>query len=140
MGGPLSGRVALVTGASKNIGKGMALEVGAAGATDYVTARTLDDAPGAIGSLRRTVAEIEAAGGKAIPLPATTPTMLRSRRVFDRIAHDQGRLDLVVNVASPDFSEMVGMPFWEIPFRPYHRLPRRRVRGRTTSRPRSRPG
>ena len=36
--------------------------------------------------------------------------------VFERIAEDQGRLDLVVNVASPDFSEMVGVPFWERPF------------------------
>ena len=42
MTGPLDGRVALVTGASKNIGKGMALEVAAAGALTYVTARTLD--------------------------------------------------------------------------------------------------
>jgi dehydrogenase/reductase SDR family protein 1 len=58
MTGSLHGRVALVTGASKNIGKGMALEVAAAGATTYVTARTLDDAPGAIGSLHQTVAEI----------------------------------------------------------------------------------
>ncbi len=49
MGGPLSGRVALVTGASKNIGKGMALEVGAAGATVYLTARTLEDTPGGPG-------------------------------------------------------------------------------------------
>ena len=66
MAGSLDGKVALVTGASKNIGKGMALQVGAAGAITYVTARTLDDAPGAIGSLRRTVAEIEAAGGTAV--------------------------------------------------------------------------
>ena len=37
--------------------------------------------------------------------------------VFDRIHAEQGRLDLVVNVASPDFSEMVGVAFWDIPFR-----------------------
>ena len=36
--------------------------------------------------------------------------------VFDRIRAEQGRLDLVVNVASPDFSEMVGVPFWDLPF------------------------
>ncbi len=117
MARPLDGKVALVTGASKNIGKGMALEVGAAGAVTYVTARTLDDAPGAIGSLRRTVAEIEAAGGKAIAMACDHTNDAEVEAVFDRIREDQGRLDLVVNVASPDFSEMVGVPFWEIPFK-----------------------
>jgi dehydrogenase/reductase SDR family member 1 len=117
MTGSLDGRVALVTGASKNIGKGMALEVAAAGATTYVTARTLDDAPGAIGSLRQTVAEIEAAGGTAVALACDHTYDAQVEAVFDRIRADQGRLDVVVNVASPDFSEMVGVPFWEIPFR-----------------------
>ena len=46
--------------------------------------------------------------------------------VFDRIRDEQGRLDLVVNVASPDFSEMVGVPFWEIPFRHITRVSRHR--------------
>jgi dehydrogenase/reductase SDR family member 1 len=117
MAGPLDGRVALVTGASKNIGKGMALEVAAAGALTYVTARTLDDAPGAIGSLHRTVAEIEAAGGRAVAMACDHTKDAEVEAVFDSIKRDQGRLDLVVNVASPDFSEMVGVPFWEIPFR-----------------------
>jgi dehydrogenase/reductase SDR family protein 1 len=117
MTGSLDGRVALVTGASKNIGKGMALEVAAAGATTYVTARTLDDAPGAIGSLHKTVAKIEAAGGKAVALACDHTDDAQVEAVFDRIREDQGRLDVVVNVASPDFSEMVGVPFWEIPFR-----------------------
>ena len=117
MAGPLDGRVALVTGASKNIGKGMALEVAAAGALTYVTARTLDDVPGAIGSLRRTVAEIEQAGGKAVALACDHTDDANVEAVFDHIRRNEGRLDLVVNVASPDFSEMVGVPFWEIPFR-----------------------
>jgi len=116
MGGPLSGRVALVTGASKNIGKGMAVEVGAAGAVTYLTARTLDDTPGAIGSLRRTAKEIEARGGTAIPLRCDHTDDADVERVFDRIQKEQGRLDLVVNVASPDFSSMVGKPFWELSF------------------------
>ncbi|MFI5040803.1 MAG: SDR family NAD(P)-dependent oxidoreductase [Acidimicrobiales bacterium] len=112
----LDGRVALVTGASKNIGKGMALEVAAAGALTYVTARTLDDTPGHLGSLHRTVAEIEAAGGRAVPLACDHTDDAQVEAVFDRIHADQGRLDLVVNVASPDFSEMVGVAFWDIPF------------------------
>ena len=116
MGGTLSGRVALVTGASKNIGKGIALEVGAAGAVVYLTARTLDDTAGALGSLRRTAAEIDAGGGQAIPLQCDHTNDGEVARVFEEITARHGRLDLVVNVASPDFSSMVGKPFWELPF------------------------
>ena len=120
-GGPmarvLDGRVALVTGASKNIGKGIALEVAASGAVTYVTARSLEDVPGQLASLNRTVAEIEALGGTAIAVACDHTDDAQVEAVFDRIRSEQGRLDLVVNVASPDFSEMVGVPFWEIPFR-----------------------
>jgi len=116
MGGTLSGRVALVTGASKNIGKGIALEIGAAGAVVYLTARTLDDTPGALGSLRRTAAEIDAGGGQSIPLQCDHTNDGEVARVFEEITARHGRLDLVVNVASPDFSSMVGKPFWELPF------------------------
>jgi len=117
MTGPLDGRVALVTGASKNIGKGMALEVAAAGALTFVTARTLGDAPEQAGSLLRTVAEIEEAGGKAVAIACDHTDDGQVEAVFDRIRDEQGKLDLLVNVASPDFSEMVGVPFWEIPFK-----------------------
>ena len=111
----LAGQVALVTGASKNIGKGIALEVAASGATTYLTARTLADAPGQLGSLERTAAEIASAGGRAIPIECDHTADAQIEAVFDRIADEQGRLDLLVNVASPDFSAMVGVPFWERP-------------------------
>ncbi len=116
MSKPLDGQVALVTGASKNIGKGIALEVGAQGATTYVTARSLEDVPGELASLERTCAEIEAAGGRAVPVACDHTDDDQVHAVFRRIADEQGRLDLVVNVASPEFGAMVGVPFWEIPF------------------------
>jgi dehydrogenase/reductase SDR family member 1 len=116
MGGSLDGRVALVTGASKNIGKGMAIEVAAAGAHTYVTARSLADVPGELASLDRTVAEIAARGGAAVPLPCDHTDDAQVEAVFRRIVDEQGRLDVVVNVASPDFSTMVGKAFWDLPF------------------------
>jgi dehydrogenase/reductase SDR family protein 1 len=113
---PLAGKVALVTGASKNIGKGIALEIAACGATTYLTARTLEDDPSGAGSLRRTAHEIAAAGGTAHPLACDHTDDAQVERVFDAIEAAHGRLDLVVNVASPDFSSMVGRPFWELSF------------------------
>jgi NAD(P)-dependent dehydrogenase (short-subunit alcohol dehydrogenase family) len=116
MADELAGKVALVTGASKNIGKGIALEVGASGAVTYLTARTVEDVPGQLASLARTAAEIEAAGGTAIPVACDHTDDAQVEAVFDRIKAEQGRLDVVVNVASPDFSEMVGVPFWDLSF------------------------
>ena len=112
----LEGRVALVTGASKNIGKGIALEVAASGALTYLTARSLDDVPGRLASLDRTVGEIAARGGTAVAVPCDHTDDRQVEAVFDRIREEQGRLDLVVNVASPDFSAMVGKSFWDLPF------------------------
>lgn len=112
----LAGQVALVTGASKNIGRGIALEVAASGATTYLTARTLADAPGRLGSLEGTASEIGAHSGRAVPIACDHADDAQVEVLFDQIAEDEGRLDLVVNVASPDFSAMVGVPFWERPF------------------------
>jgi NAD(P)-dependent dehydrogenase (short-subunit alcohol dehydrogenase family) len=111
----LKGKVALVTGASKNIGKGIALEVAAQGATTYVTARSVEDVEGQLASLARTVSEIEAAGGTAVAIQCDHTDDAQVQSVFDQIANEHGRLDLLVNVASPDFSTMVGVPFWDLP-------------------------
>jgi NAD(P)-dependent dehydrogenase (short-subunit alcohol dehydrogenase family) len=65
----------------------------------------------------RTAAEFVPAGGTAIPVACDHTDDAQVEAVFDRIKAEQGHLDVVVNVASPDFSEMVGVPFWELPFR-----------------------
>ena len=77
----LTGTVALVTGASRGVGKGCALDLAAAGATVFVTARTVhDDAGGLAGSLGATVAEIEEKEAEPSRCAATTRTTTRSTR------------------------------------------------------------
>lgn len=58
----LAGRVCLVTGASRGIGKGIALMLGKAGATVYITGRTLKSTPGKTGSLADVVKEVMVTG------------------------------------------------------------------------------
>ncbi|WP_420638976.1 SDR family NAD(P)-dependent oxidoreductase [Candidatus Poriferisocius sp.] len=116
-GTPLAGKVALVTGASRGIGKGCALELGAAGATVYVTGRTTDAGqhplPGTVGA---TAAEITEAGGTAVAVACDHRDDDAVRAVFDRIAAECGRLDVVVNNAFAIPDELTsGLPFWEVP-------------------------
>jgi NAD(P)-dependent dehydrogenase (short-subunit alcohol dehydrogenase family) len=106
---PLDGTVALVTGASQGIGQGIALELGAQGATVWVTARSA-------AGLEETADQIRDLGGVGVPRPCDHADDNQVSAVFDELRRDAGRLDVVVNVASPDFTSMVGQPFWELPF------------------------
>jgi NAD(P)-dependent dehydrogenase (short-subunit alcohol dehydrogenase family) len=68
---PLEGKICLVTGASRGIGKGIAIGLGEAGATVYLTGRTVEPGKAAValpGTIHETAAEVNAAGGKAIAL------------------------------------------------------------------------
>jgi NAD(P)-dependent dehydrogenase (short-subunit alcohol dehydrogenase family) len=107
--GALEGVLALVTGASQGIGQGIAVELGAQGATVWLTARNAD-------GLEAGGAQIRAAGGTAFPRPCDHGDDDAVVAVFDELRRVSGRLDLPVNVASPDFTAMVGRPFWELPF------------------------
>lgn len=96
----LSGKVALVTGATRGIGKGVACALAEQGATVYVTGRTRSAGGHALpGSLEETVAEVNARGGRGVALALDLLDDAQIGPVFERIARDEGRLDLLVNNA-----------------------------------------
>ena len=105
----LDGVSALVTGASRGVGKGVALALGEAGARVYVTGRTLEGPT----SLRATVAEIEARGGVGVPLVCDHADDASVRRAFEQV----DALDVLVNnvFAVPEGNLFSRAPFWEQP-------------------------
>jgi NAD(P)-dependent dehydrogenase (short-subunit alcohol dehydrogenase family) len=118
----MAGKVALVTGASRGCGKGIALVLGEEGATVYLTGRSVRGQPttlGRAGTIDDTAAEVAARGGTAIPVRCDHTDDEQVRAVFERIGSEQGRLDLLVNNAwsgyeiSPDPS----LAFWQIEWR-----------------------
>ncbi|MET8875368.1 SDR family NAD(P)-dependent oxidoreductase [Nocardia sp. NPDC004604] len=112
----LRDKVAVVTGASRGIGKGIALELGAAGATVYVTGRSAT--PGRLpGTVHATAAEIDALGGTGIPVVCDHRDDDAVERLFERIRTEHGRLDVLVNNVynSAAAARWLGKPFWEVP-------------------------
>ncbi|WP_280466031.1 SDR family NAD(P)-dependent oxidoreductase [Nocardia brasiliensis] len=113
---PLDGRIAVVTGASRGIGKGIAVELGAAGATVYVTGRS--DTPGRLpGTVGETAAAVDAAGGVGVPFVCDHRDDDAVRGLFEQIRTAHGRLDVLVNNVynSPAAARWLGRPFWEVP-------------------------
>lgn len=123
--GTLDGKVAVVTGASRGVGKGIALGLGEAGATVYITARSLDSSDDNRGSLKQTAQEIDNLGGKGIAARCDHAIDEQVQAVFDRVRAEQGRLDVLVNnvMSTPQRSELPPgvSSFWEL--RPFWGVP-----------------
>ena len=122
----LMGKVALVTGASRGVGKGIALGLGEAGARVYLTGRSLEwgrleeNLPGTI---FETAAEVTRLGGTGIPLACDHRQDSQVEAVFERIMREQGRIDILVNNAWGGYEYLDGLDgeftwfnaFWEQP-------------------------
>ena len=103
MAGSCEGRVALVTGASRGLGKSIARKLAAEGATVAITARTMDPDPAYQGSLMETCQEIEEAGGTAVAVPADLSQPTEREGMFAEVVNRVGPPDVLVNNAAVTF-------------------------------------
>ena len=119
--GALTGKVAVVTGASRGIGRGIALVLAEQGATVYVTGRTVNPGeyylPGTVGETAAECTERgRESGGQGIAVACDHADDEAVAALFDRVKREQGRLDVLVNNAftlSEDLLDPKG--FWEKP-------------------------
>ncbi|HKY53703.1 MAG TPA: SDR family NAD(P)-dependent oxidoreductase, partial [Anaerolineales bacterium] len=122
----LKGKVAVVTGASRGVGKGVALGLGEAGATVYVTGRSIKDKTDVEklgGTVFSTAEDVTAIGGKGIAIPCDHRDDSQVEETFKRIAQESKRIDILVNNAWGGYEKMregraftYFKPFWEQPF------------------------
>lgn len=122
----LKGKVAVVTGSSRGVGKGVALGLGEAGATVYVTGRTMQegtDIEKLGGTVFGTAEEVTAAGGKGIAVACDHRDDTQTEKLFQRVKEENGRVDILVNNAWGGYERMEHdgqftwlKPIWEQPF------------------------
>jgi NAD(P)-dependent dehydrogenase (short-subunit alcohol dehydrogenase family) len=115
-------QVAVVTGASRGVGQGIALALGAAGMTVYVTGRAPAQGGSNLygqalnGSLQETAAAITAAGGRGIAVVCDHGDDAQVQALFAQVERECGHLDLLVNNAAFIHDQLIEPgPFWEKP-------------------------
>src|SRR5688500_10410883 len=114
---PLTGRVALVAGATRGAGRGIARALGEAGATVYGTGRSVRGMPSHYArpeTIEETAELVTAAGGVGIAVRVDHGVEAEVKALFERVQGEQGRLDVLVNSVAGEDSRMGGWgSFWE---------------------------
>lgn len=119
----LADRVAVVAGATRGAGRGIACALGEAGATVYCTGRSIAGKPPVSGhyagrpeTIEQTAEQVTASGGRGIPARVDHAAEADVAALAERIAAEQGRLDMLILDFWGDQSPVpFGKPFWEIP-------------------------
>jgi NAD(P)-dependent dehydrogenase (short-subunit alcohol dehydrogenase family) len=117
----LRGRVAVVTGASRGVGKGIALALGEAGAIVYVTGRSEPGrtTEGLPGTVRETADAVTQRGGQGVAVRCDHTADTEVEALFARLQEEQGRLDVLVNSVWGGYEHFdwarFAAPFWEQP-------------------------
>ena len=118
----MSTSVALVTGATRGAGKGIAIGLASQGMTVYITGRSKSEATATLkgevlrGTLDDTVAAIDSAGGKGVGIVCDHADDAATRAVIEQIETEQGRLDVLVNNAAAIHDNLIDPGgFWEKP-------------------------
>ena len=113
----LAGTIALVTGASRGAGKGIAIALGRHGATVYVTGRTQKSGEAPLpGTIFETADEVTRAGGRGLPVACDHRHDGQVEALFRHVARESGGLDILVNNATFLHDSLIEKgPFWEKP-------------------------
>jgi NAD(P)-dependent dehydrogenase (short-subunit alcohol dehydrogenase family) len=114
---PLEGQVAVVAGATRGAGRGIARGLAEAGATVYCTGRSVRGNPSPYGrpeTIEETAEMIEAAGGRAVAVRVDHTKEEEVSALFERVAREHGRLDVLANCIAGEDMRMAGWTsFWE---------------------------
>ncbi len=117
----LKGKVAVVSGASRGVGRGIACVLGECGATVYVTGRSVRGAPttdNAPGTIEDTAEQVTARGGRGITVRCDHTDSEQVKSLFELIKHEQGKLNILVNNAWGGYEGGPPEPklFWQVDF------------------------
>lgn len=119
----LEGKIAVVAGASRGCGRGIAVALGEHGAVVYVTGRSIrggsPPTDGISGTIEETAEEVTRRGGVGIPVQIDHASAVQSRVLFDRVQAEYGRLDILVCAVWGGNARFVDpvwkQPFWKLP-------------------------